>query len=186
MKNNIRKPDFLFTGLLASLLMLCSVWSQMSLAQQSEHNIAVLNVERSILNTEYGRAQLEESKKLPEVKDAIEKLKALEVEAQELLKTFTNNADVMSPEQRELEERRLRDKQKDGQHLARKLAEAEKEWRERMMREMGPTMRDVLEGIVTEEKITLILRAGAGPVVHFDASYDITAKVTERLNQIYK
>ena len=47
---------------------------------------------------------------------------------------------------------------------------------------MGPKVQEVLREIIDAEGIGLLLQRGA--VIHADASYSITAKVTDKLNQL--
>ena len=50
-----------------------------------------------------------------------------------------------------------------------------------LLQELGPKVQEVLREIISSEGIGLLLQRGA--VIHADASYSITAKVTDKLNQ---
>ena len=47
---------------------------------------------------------------------------------------------------------------------------------------MGPKVQEVLRDLIKSEDIGLLLQRGA--VIHADAGYSITAKVTDKLNQV--
>ena len=147
-----------------------------------EGKVAVIDIQRAILKTEYASAKLEESRKQPDVEGNIRRLENLEGELRDLLESYKKNQDVMSDEKKAEEQRRIRDKQTDGQYLTKKLVEAQKEWEQKVVDEVGPKVREVLEEIVAKQEIDMLFRLESGAVLHHDKRYDITDQVTEQLN----
>jgi outer membrane protein len=68
--------------------------------------------------------------------------------------------------------------------VAKKLQQARGEVAQRVMREMSARARDVIGELVKTEGIGLLLNAQAA--MHADPGYDISAKVTDKLNQTKK
>ena len=102
-----------------------------------------------------------------------------------MVETYQKDRAVMSAEKRGDEEKRIIDKQKDLQYIAGKLQQAQQDLIERAMDEQAEAVKRVLQNLVEEQSIGMLLRADAGGIVmHADRSYDISAQVTERLNQI--
>ena len=72
-------------------------------------------------------------------------------------------------------------KQADLEHVTGKLQQAEQGAGQALLQEMAPKVQEVLREIITAEGIGLLLQRAS--VIHADAGYSITAKVTDKLNQ---
>ncbi len=182
MKNIYRS----FRQSIVAIAFLGCLFSNAVLAQGDLGKIAVVNVQNAIMKSDYAQARLEESKQLPDVKDTLEKLESLDKELTGLIEQYKKDESVMSEEKRAEEQRRIRDRQTDGQYLTKKLLEVQKELEQRVVDEVGPRIGDVLKSIVKDEDISLLLRRETGAIVHADERYDITDKVTEKLNLLMK
>ena len=148
----------------------------------AEGKIAVVDLQRAVLQTERAQQQLEALKQQDEFKENFSSFEQLQKEYKEMAEKYSKDRAVMSAEKREEEERRIIDKQQDLQYISGKLQQMQKEWGERVMKEVGPDVQQVLENLVKEQKIELLMRAG--PVIHVGPGYDISDQVTERLNAI--
>lgn len=168
---------------IVSVVMICS---QQSVAQSDSAagKIAVVSVQKAVLQTERAKTRLEKLKKQEDYKSNLKKYEGLETEFKKMVEKYQSDRAVMNAEKIAETEKRLKDKNKDLQWLAQKLQQAEKEWAERMMQDIGEDLASVLKNIVREQKIGLLLRADSGVVMSADDSYDISDQVTERLNQI--
>ena len=51
-----------------------------------------------------------------------------------------------------------------------------------LLQDMAPKVQEVLRELIATEGIGLLLQRGS--VIHADAGYSITAKVTDKLNQV--
>ena len=91
---------------------------------------------------------------------------------------------VMSQEQQLAARKRLQSKQADLEHVTGKLQQAEQAAGQQLLQEMSPKVQEVLRELIATEGIGLLLQRNS--VIHADAGYSITAKVTDKLNQLPK
>ena len=68
------------------------------------------------------------------------------------------------------------------EHVTGKLTQAEQAAGQAILQEMSPKVQEVLRELIATEGIGLLLQRTS--VIHADAGYSITAKVTDKLNQI--
>jgi outer membrane protein len=97
------------------------------------------------------------------------------------VKNFQKDAAVMSQEQQMSARQKLASKQADLEHVTGKLQKAEQGAGQALLQEMAPKVQEVLREIIAAEGIGLLLQRAS--VIHADAGYSITAKVTDKLNQ---
>lgn len=100
-----------------------------------------------------------------------------------MVQDFQKDVAVMSQDQQLEARRRLASKQADLEHVAGKLQQAEQEVGQRLLQEMSAKVQEVLQELITTEGIGLLLQRGS--VIHADAGYSITAKVTDKLNRAF-
>ena len=98
-----------------------------------------------------------------------------------LVKDFQKDAAVMSQDQQLAARKKLASKQADLEHVTGKLQQAEQGAGQALLQEMAPKVQEVLREIIAAEGIGLLLQRAS--VIHADAGYSITAKVTDKLNQ---
>lgn len=178
-KNLIVKLAML-SGLLAALI----VAPLSAQAQEKASKIAVVDVRIAVLQTEKAQAQFEELKKQSDFKKNLDDVEKIEADLKSMVEAYQKDRAVMSAEKRADEEKRIIEKQKDRNYIASKLQDAQKQWAERAMDEQAQGLTRVLKNLVEEQGIGMLIRADTGVVLHADDSYDISAQVTERLNQI--
>jgi outer membrane protein len=106
----------------------------------------------------------------------------LKQEFEDLAKKFQKDAAVMSQEQQLAARKKLANKQADLEHVTGKLQQAEQAAGQALLQEMSPRVQQVLRELITTEGVGLLLQQQA--VIHADAGYSITAKVTDKLNQL--
>lgn len=146
--------------------------------------IAVVDVQLAVLQTERAQAQLSELKEQDDFKKNLKAVSDIEVELKAMVETYQKDRAVMSAQKRAEEEKRIVEKQKDGNYIATKLQQSRKEWAELAMEAQAKNLTRVLQNLVEEQGIGLLLRADGGVVLHAGPPYDISLQVTERLNQI--
>lgn len=175
------KKKFNMANVLAIVAVLFSsaVW-----AQGDASKIAVVDVQRAVLQTEKAQTKLKELEQQPDYKTNFENFKALEAEYKKMIENYEKERAVMSAEKRDEEERRILDKQQDIKYIASKLQQTQKEYVEQIMQEQGAGIQTVLQNLVGEQGIGLLLRSEARAILHADESYDISDQLTERLNAI--
>ena len=88
----------------------------------------------------------------------------------------------MSQEQMVAARQKLANKQADLEHVSGKLQQAEQLAGQTLLQELSPKVQEVLRELIATEGIGLLLQRAS--VIHADAGYSITAKVTDKLNQL--
>lgn len=78
--------------------------------------------------------------------------------------------------------KRLASKQADLEHVTGKLQQAEQQAGQAILRQMSGEVQEILRDLIQSEGIGLLLQRQA--VIHADPGYSITAKVTDKLNQV--
>ena len=99
-----------------------------------------------------------------------------------LVQGFQKDAAVMSQEQQVAARKKLGSKQADLEHVTDKLQEAEQAAGHTLLQEISPKVQEVLRELIATEGIGLLLQRSS--VIHADAGYSITAKVTDKLSQL--
>jgi outer membrane protein len=148
----------------------------------AEGKIAVVDVQGAILQTDIAQKRLAEVRDKAEYKKNKAEFDRLKSEGEALLKTAQKDAAVMSEEQKKAAQKKLGSMQEDLDHVVGKLQQAEQAAGQALLQEMAPKVQEVLRDIIKQEGIGLLLTRNA--VVHAEESYSITAKVTEKLNQL--
>ncbi len=147
----------------------------------AQGKIAVVDLQEAILQTDLAQKRLNEVRNQDDYKADKKEFDQLKDEFDELVKKFQKDAAVMSQEQQVAARKKLASKQSDLEHVTKKLQAAEQGAGQALLQEMAPKVQEVLRGIITAEGIGLLLQRSS--VIHADAGYSITAKVTDKLNQ---
>ena len=147
----------------------------------AQGRIAVVNLEEAILQTDEAQARLDGLRTGEDYLADKTELERLQTERETLIKELQNDLAVMSAEQQQTARKRLASKNADLEHVLRKLQKQEQELGQALLAEMTPKVQAVLRDLIQSEGIGLLLQRSA--VIHSDAGYSITAKVTDRLNQ---
>jgi outer membrane protein len=166
---------FIKTTLVALLFALPAVAS-------AQGKIAVVNLQEAILQTDLAEKRLTEVRNQEDYKTDKAEFDRLKTEFEDLAKKFQKDAAVMSQEQQLAARKKLASKQADLEHVTGKLQQAEQAAGQGLLQEMSPRVQQVLRELITAEGIGLLLQQQA--VIHADAGYSITAKVTDKLNQM--
>jgi len=148
----------------------------------AQDKIAVVDLQEAILQTDLAQKRLADVRSESEYKTDKAEFDRLKKEFDELVKKFQKDAAVMSQEQQLAAREKLASKQADLEHVTGKLQKAEQGAGQALLQEMGRSVQEVLREIITSEGIGLLLPRGS--VIHADPSYSITAKVTDKLNQL--
>ncbi|MEM6580194.1 MAG: OmpH family outer membrane protein [Pseudomonadota bacterium] len=161
--------------LTAALLALPAVgWAQ--------GKIAVVDLQEAILQTDQAQKRLQDIRDEEDFKADTAEFEKLRSELDDLVQKFQKDAAVMSQEQQAAARQKLASKQADLEHVVGKIQQTEQAAAQALLQEMGPKVQEVLRDLITTDGIGLLLQRGA--VIHADPSYSITAKVTDKLNQL--
>lgn len=148
----------------------------------TQGKIAVIDVQGAILQTDVAQKRLVEVRDQAEYKKNKAEYDRLKSEGEALLKTAQKDAAVMSEDQKKTTQKKLSSLQEDLDHVTGKLQQAEQIAAQALLQDMAPKVQEVLREIIKQDGIGLLLQRNA--VVHAEESYSITAKVTDKLNQL--
>jgi outer membrane protein len=144
----------------------------------AQGKIAVLDVQEAILNTDVAKKRLDAFRAQPDIAENVKQLETF----QALVEQIKKDSAVMSAEQKQAQSKKIQEKRADIEHVGRKLKASEQEMAQALMQELGPKLQQVVGQLIQTEGIGLLLSKQA--VMHVDSSYSISAKVTDKLNQL--
>jgi outer membrane protein len=147
----------------------------------AEGRIAVVSMQQAILNTDVAQKRLNELRASADYKKNRAELEGLQKTGKEMVEKLKKDGPTMSKEQQADLSRKIENTRGDLEHVGRKLQEQEKELAQRLFYEMGNKAKTVISDLIKSEKIGLLLDSQAA--LHAEGSYNITPKVTEKLNQ---
>ncbi|MCB1676694.1 MAG: OmpH family outer membrane protein [Halioglobus sp.] len=148
----------------------------------AQGKIAVVDLQEAILQTDQAQKKLAEVRAQDDYKSDKDEFDRLKKEFDKLVKKFQKDAAVMSQEQQLAARKKLASKQADLEHVTGKLQQTEQSAGQALLQEMAPKVQEVLRELIATEGIGLLLQRSS--VIHADAGYSITAKVTDKLNQM--
>lgn len=162
--------------LLTSILLLAT---GAGFAQDSGLNIAVLDMATALLNSDVAKGVEEELQ--AETAEDQTKLRNLAEQGQNLQERLQQDAEVMS----EAEQRRIvgeiQEIQNQYQFLLQKVQTLSQERRQQFQQTYAPNLVQAISDVVEEDGFDIVLRAEAA--LFYNNPLDITARVTEKLNQ---
>ena len=145
----------------------------------AEMKIAVVNVQRAIGESTEAKAMI--AKLESDLGPDQTTVKNLGASITQLQEKFNKDGDVMSePEKRKLQ-KDIEDKQIEYQFQVNKLQKVVNERQQDILQQMAPKLDAVLKDIIAKEQYDLVIHRQN--VLYVDAKFDITAQVTEKLNQ---
>ena len=148
----------------------------------AQGKIAVVDLNEAIMQTDFAQKRMAEVRDQDDYKADKTEYDRLQSELDELVKKFQKDAAVMSQEQQVAARQKLASKQGDLEHVTGKLRQVEQVAGQALFQEMAPKVQEVLREIIAKESIGLLLQRSS--VIHADASYSVSAKVTDKLNQL--
>ncbi len=165
---------------LSALLLAMSL----SFVANAQGKIAVLNMQQAIVNTELAQTRLKQLQEEASYSENRKELEELGKSFQDTRAQLQKDAAVMSAEQQQAAAKQLQEKRADIEHVQRKLQAAEQQLLQQLMQEMQPVLQKAVDELIKAEGIGLLLNQQAA--MFADSSYSITAKVTDKLNQLSK
>lgn len=148
----------------------------------AQGKIAVVNLQEAILQTDLASKRLTAVREEADYKSDKAEYESLKEEFDVLVRKLQTDMAVMSQEQQLAARKKLATKQKDLEHVTGKLQQAEQSAGQALLQELSPKVQEVLRELISTEGIGLLLQRSS--VIHADAGYSITAKVTDKLNQL--
>lgn len=148
----------------------------------AQGKIAVVNLEEAILQTDYAQQRLSDFENNEDFLADKSEFESLRAELETLAQNFQRDQAAMSEDQIVAARQKLASKQADIEYVAKKLQAVQQQNAQRVFQELAPKAREVLREIIETEQIGLLLQQQT--VIHADLGYSITAKVTDKLNQL--
>lgn len=164
-----------------SKVLFCVMLSIWAIGAQAQGKIAVLDIQSAILNTDVAQERLKALRNEPDFKDNRKELESLKKEHDKMVEKLKKDLAVLSAEQKQAKSQRISEKRADIEHVARKLQAAEQQLVQEVVQELAPKMQEVVGELIKNEQIGLLLDRKA--TLHVDNAFNITAKVTDKLNK---
>lgn len=145
----------------------------------SDLKVAILDMAAALLNSEMAKEVDGELQQ--ETAEDQTKVRNLSEQAQKLQEQLQKDQEVLS----EAEQRRivgeLQELQNQYQFLVQKIQKLINDRRQQFQQTYAPNLVQAISEVVEEDGYNLVIRAEAA--LYYDNGFDITAKVTEKLNQ---
>ncbi len=137
--------------------------------------VAVLDVQEAILNTNMAKSEMKAFEARSDIAKMISDAEKLKKDITSLRADAEKDGSNAQDKQKTIEF-----KQADFELIVRKLNAERQAAGKRLMDNIGPRLESAVKSIVDSDGIGLLLDRKA--VIHADSTFDITAKVTEKLN----
>ncbi len=158
-------------------VLLCLV----STASFAQGKVVILDLQAAILSTEFAKQEIAKLEKAPQYASIKAKLDGLVADMRKLQAEAEKDGLTWSADKQAEHRKKVDYVRADYELEGKKLQAEQQAVVQRIMQEMGPKTRTVLEQLVAADKIGLILNAQAA--IHADAAHDITPKLTDMLNK---
>lgn len=151
----------------------------------AEGKIAVVNLQRAIFTTKTAEKRMNKLKRRGDYKRQRERIEKLQENGRKALSKFKKDEATMSESAKKKALRRLETLRADAEYEIRKIQALEQEVLEELHQELLPRAKEILTELIEREGIGLLLSDGPqnSVVLHADTGFDITAKVSDRLNR---
>jgi outer membrane protein len=141
--------------------------------------IAVLDMGGALFNSE--RAKVVDAQLTETTAGDTERARALAAEGTELQQKLQRDAAVMSEDEKRKANERIEEISVQYQLIVERLQGQATQVREQFQNTHAQALIQAIQAVIEEGGYDIVLRAEAA--LHVDAPYDITARVTEKLNQ---
>jgi outer membrane protein len=147
----------------------------------AQGKIVVLDPRAAMLNTKVAQERIKKMQAEPKIVEALKEMEGLQKGYKDMVTAFQKDQATMKQDKKEAEIKKIQAKQQEIETLGRQLQGADQQLQQMVAQELGEKMKEVVKDIIKNDGIGLLLNREA--VIHMEPSYDITAKVTEKLNQ---
>ncbi|GAB1264832.1 hypothetical protein NBRC116493_22690 [Aurantivibrio infirmus] len=164
-----------------TLVLMTFVFVSMPALAFAEGRVAVFNLQAAIINTDAAQVKIKAFQENAEFAEMKAKYESIIAELQKMDQDEKTNG-VTWAQDKKIEHRKQMDyKRADLENEAKKLKNENDRFLQGILQESAQSAQAVVQELIKSEGIGLILNAEA--VVFADSSYDITAKITDRLNK---
>ena len=157
----------------------CALGGMAQAADNPAPKIAVLDMARALFESEIAKEV--DTQFGQQTANDQEKVRELATEAQALQQQLQQDGEAMSDAQKQELASEIESIGVQYQYLVQKLQQQQQQLQQQFQQAYAPNLIQAIQAVVEEDGYDLVLRAEAA--LHFRTAYDITAKVTARLNQ---
>lgn len=147
----------------------------------AQERIAVVDIQTAILSTDLAQERIKAVQASADYKKHKKQAEGLSAELEELSKKFQKNASVMGQEQQIAQAEAIQSKRKELEFAIGQLRAKEQKAIQGVVRQFESKIQAILQELIKAESIGLLLNSQAA--VHVDNAFNITAKVTDKLNK---
>jgi outer membrane protein len=170
----VQIPQRIFTILATAFLVMGAP------AVLAEVKIAVVDVQGAILQSEEAKRLLQQIQ--TEFKDEEEEIRTVQSEAAAMLERLQKDAEVMSDVEKRRIQQQIESRNNDFVYLRQKLQRQIEERQQELFAGVDGKVQKAIEELVKSEDYDLILPRQAA--LYVNEIYNITRKVTEKLNEL--
>lgn len=149
-------------------------------AQESAGRIAVVDIQDAILNTKFAQERFKTWRESDSIKELDAQMRTLSADLQAMQKDAEANAEKWGDDKKAEFQKNFQYRQADLELAGKKLDAERKQILQEINAVQAQKMREVLDELVKVEGVGLLLDRKAA--LHWDNAYDITAKLTARLD----
>lgn len=164
------------------LILAMAVAGSLSTTAWAEVKIAVVDVQKAILSSEQARGYMEQIQK--EFKDDEDEIRNLQRDAAALLERLQKDGEVMSDTEKRKLQRQIEDKNDYFVFLRKKLQKQIDDRQQELFAGIDQKVQKAIEELVLSDDFDIIIPRHAA--LYVADLYDITRKVTEKLNTMDK
>jgi len=155
-----------------------------SVVTHAQGRIAVVDLEQAILQTDFAQQRIRDFEASEAFAEDLAEFDSLKGELDQLFQNFQRDQAAMSDDEKVAAQQKLASKRADLEYVGKKLQSLQQQNAQRVFQELVPDARQVLGEVIETDQIGLLLQAQS--VIHADLGYNITAKITDKLNQLPK
>lgn len=164
------------------LILAMAVAGSLSTTAWAEVKIAVVDVQKAILSSEQARGYMEQIQK--EFRDDEDEIRNLQTDAAALLERLQKDGEVMSDTEKRKLQRQIEDKNDYFVFLRKKLQKQIDDRQQELFAGIDQKVQKAIEELVLSDDFDIIMPRQAA--LYVADLYDITRKVTEKLNTMDK
>jgi outer membrane protein len=162
-------------------LVLVIVASLVSVGAVAEEKIAVVDVARAIFGSNAAQESLRQAEQGADFVSLKAKYEGSAADLQSLAKEAESKRLTWSQEEAIAHQKKMEYAKADAELAGRKIQAEQKQLQQKIMQDLGPIAQQALQEVVTEEGVTILLRAESVMIAAPESN--LTAKVADRLNQ---
>ena len=160
----------------------CTIWAMAFLSPYAEAattKIVVVDAQEAVAQTKDAKEFLEQVQE--ELKSDQDKIRDLNDEKTRIEERVERDGEVLSDRERARLQEEYERITSDLKYQIETFQKVTNRRRDELFRRMAPRVRDALDELIEQEAYDLVLPATT--VVHFKPAYDITRKLTEKLDE---